>query len=38
MLPANLPRSIENGARPPTNLSDYDDPLVVVIPFELSRR
>jgi len=33
MLPANLPRSIEHGAKPPTNLSDYVDPLVVVIPF-----
>jgi predicted RNase H-like HicB family nuclease len=32
--PANLPRSIEEGGKPPTNLSDYADPLVVVIPFE----
>ena len=31
--PAELPRSIEDGAKPPTNLSDYEDPLVVVIPF-----
>ena len=38
MLPADLPSSIEDGAKPPTNLGDYDDPLVVVIPFEESRR
>jgi len=31
---ADLPRSIEDGARPPADLSDYDSPLVVVIPFE----
>jgi predicted RNase H-like HicB family nuclease len=31
---ADLPRSIEGGARPPADLSDYEDPLVVVIPFE----
>ena len=31
---ADLPRSIEGGAEPPTNLSCYVDPLVVVIPFE----
>jgi hypothetical protein len=31
-----LPRSIEDGARPPApaDLADYDRPLVVVIPFE----
>jgi len=29
-----LPRSIEDGAKPPTDLSDYDHPLIVVIPFE----
>ena len=30
-----LPRSIEDGARPPTvgAISDYQDPLIVVIPF-----
>jgi len=32
--PGDLPLSIEDGAKPPTDLSDYDDPLVVVIPFE----
>ena len=26
---ADLPRSIEDGAQPPADLSDYDDPLVV---------
>jgi hypothetical protein len=31
---AGLPRSIEEGAEPPTNLNGYVDPLVVVIPFE----
>jgi len=31
---ADLPRSIEDGARPPADLNNYDDPLVVVIPFE----
>ena len=31
---ADLPPSIEDGARPPVDLSDYDKPLVVVIPFE----
>jgi predicted RNase H-like HicB family nuclease len=31
---ADLPRSIEDGARPPADLSDYDNPLVVVIPFK----
>jgi len=31
---ADLPRSIEQGAEPPTNLDGYVDPLVVVIPFE----
>jgi hypothetical protein len=29
-----LPLSIEDGARPPIDLSDYDNPLIVVIPFE----
>ena len=29
-----LPRSIEDGAMPPTDLADYDHPLIVVIPFE----
>jgi hypothetical protein len=33
-LAADPPRSIEDGARPPADLSDYDDPLVVVIPFK----
>jgi hypothetical protein len=32
--PGDLPLSIEDGARPPADLSDYDAPLVVVIPFE----
>jgi hypothetical protein len=31
---ADLPRSIEEGAEPPTNLNGYIDPLVVVIPLE----
>jgi predicted RNase H-like HicB family nuclease len=31
---ADLPRSVEEGAEPPTNLSGYVDPLVVLIPFE----
>jgi hypothetical protein len=31
---ADLPRSIEEGAEPPTNLNGYVDPLVVVIPFK----
>ena len=31
---ADLPRSIEEGAEPPTNLDSYAAPLVVVIPFE----
>ena len=31
----DLPRSIEDGARPPTDLSDFESPvMVVVIPFE----
>ena len=34
---ADLPRSIEEGAEPPTNLNDYAAPLVVVIPFERIR-
>jgi hypothetical protein len=32
--PGDLPLSIEAGARPPANLHEYDNPLVVVIPFE----
>jgi hypothetical protein len=33
--PADLPLSIEDGAKPPTDLSDYDPlSIVVVIPFE----
>jgi hypothetical protein len=31
---ADLPRPIEEGAEPPTNLNGYVDPLVVVIAFE----
>jgi predicted RNase H-like HicB family nuclease len=31
---ADLPRSIEEGAEPPTKLNSYATPLVVVIPFE----
>ena len=32
--PADLPRSIEDGATPPADLSDYDPhAIVVVIPF-----
>ena len=31
--PADLPRSIEDGERPPGDLGGYDRPLVVVIPF-----
>lgn len=32
----HLPRSIEEGATPPTELSDFEPPfLVVVIPFDL---
>jgi predicted RNase H-like HicB family nuclease len=31
---ADVPRSIEEGAEPPTNLNDYAAPLVVAIPFE----
>ena len=31
--PGDLPRSIEQGAQPPADLSGYDQPLVVVIPF-----
>jgi hypothetical protein len=36
-----LPRSIEDGALPPagTDLADFeDDPLIVVIPFEVTAR
>ena len=30
-----LPRTIENGARPPADLSDFEPPVIlVVIPFE----
>ena len=32
--PGDLPLSIEDGARPPVDLTGYDSPLVVVIPFE----
>ncbi len=32
--PGDLPPSVEDGARPPANLADYDNPIVVVIPFE----
>ena len=33
--PGDLPPSIEDGAKPPTGLSDYDPrSIVVVIPFE----
>jgi predicted RNase H-like HicB family nuclease len=33
--PADLPPSIEDGAKPPADLSDYDpQAIVVVIPFE----
>ena len=31
---ADRPRSIEEVAEPPTNLKDYADPLVVVVPFQ----
>ena len=31
-----LPLSIEDGAMPPVDLSGYDNPLVVVIPFEVT--
>ena len=30
-----LPPSIEDGAKPPTDLTDYTNPIIVVIPFEL---
>lgn len=33
-----LPLSIEDGAKPPADLSDYENPLVVVIPFEAVAR
>jgi predicted RNase H-like HicB family nuclease len=34
--PADLPPSIEDGAKPPADLSDYDPhSIIVVIPFEL---
>ena len=29
-----LPLSIEDGAKPPVDLAEYDNPIVVVIPFE----
>jgi predicted RNase H-like HicB family nuclease len=33
--PADLPPSIEDGAKPPADLSDYDPrSIVVVVPFE----
>ena len=32
--PGDLPLSIEDGATPPVDLSEYENPLVVVIPFE----
>jgi hypothetical protein len=32
--PAILPLSIEAGAKPPADLSEFESPLVVVIPFE----
>ena len=31
--PGDLPLSIEDGAKPPADLSGYDNALVVVIPF-----
>ena len=31
-----LPLSIEDGAMPPVDLTGYDNPLVVVIPFEVT--
>lgn len=36
MYGGSLPRSIEDGALPPTatDLADFDTPLIVVIPFE----
>ncbi len=29
----DLPRAIEDGAAPPVDLAEYEDPLIVVIPF-----
>jgi len=34
MYGGTLPRSVEDGAQPPADLSGYDRPLVVVIPFQ----
>jgi hypothetical protein len=31
---SDLPRSIQEGAKPPTNLNEYAASLVLVIPFE----
>jgi len=31
-----LPPAIEDGAMPPADLSAYDNPLVVVIPFQVT--
>ena len=37
--PADLPLSIEDGAKPPADLSNYDpQAIVVIIPFEASRQ
>ena len=37
--PAGLPLSIEEGAAPPTDLSEFEQPaIVVVIPFEVVAR
>ncbi len=33
-MDGGLPPAIEDGAPPPTDLADFDNPLVVVIPFE----
>ena len=35
---ADLPLSIEDGAMPPADLTGYDNPLVVMIPFEVTAR
>ena len=34
----DLPLSIEDGAMPPADLTGYDNPLVVMIPFEVTAR
>ncbi len=34
MYGARLNRSIEDGANVPANLADYENPLIVVVPFE----